>query len=132
MTDAIQPPPNYGNTATREGASAPDAALRWDCGHLTTEHPRAEAARCRDAQFVHSSAHDTRLDGGRAALVAQLDEMVEKTTPSSLSMTVALWNGYLKGISTSRGPSLFLFERDVRALLELHTFAWTWNEKNAR
>jgi len=43
--------------------------------------------------------------------------------PSALAMTVALWSGYLKAISVSRGPALLVFERDVRAMLELHDLA---------
>jgi hypothetical protein len=38
---------------------------------------------------------------------------------TSECLAAHLWNGYLKAITVSRGPSLILCDRDVKAMLEL-------------
>jgi hypothetical protein len=116
-----------GDAAVNTGLGAvSDPRLRWDCGHLTTEHPRAEAARCRDARVHRTgdkrSARDiateaARLVGGDRA-VAHGDMSV------NFANTAAIWNALLEAkarqqsISTPRLTAL-----DVPNFLEAFKIA---------
>lgn len=90
-----------------EGASAPTPPP-WRCGHPASFHTREGAAVCWYAQ--------------QGALAPAPSE-ASAVAPSFLSMTAALWNGYLKAISVSRGPALLLSDRDVLAMEELREIA---------
>lgn len=129
----ITPPPNYGNNG--EGASAPDRRsgnLRWDCGHLTTKHSRAEAAACRENKrpiphpsTTPRSAADICTEAAR--LVGGDREVTHGDKSINFANTAALWNAILaaKAKIAVRGFGAFplLDALDVTNMLEAFKIA---------
>jgi hypothetical protein len=124
--EPIRPPDGYGNH-TREGGTTPP-----DAGRTILTNLRCPVCT---TSFIAYKDQLQEIGNGRTVVVspcctAVVDWSNVVNAPPPLHMTVALWNGYLKGITTSRGPTLFLFERDIRALLDLHEYAQSWTNAN--
>jgi hypothetical protein len=119
--EPLRPPDGYGNHAREGGTTPPDA------GRTILTNLRCPVCT---TSFIAYKDQLQEIGNGRTVVVSPCctavvdwSNVVPENTPPPFHMTVALWNGYLKCVSTSRGPTLILFDRDVQALLELHSFA---------
>jgi hypothetical protein len=133
--EPIRPPDGYGNHA-REGGTTPPDATAIVAGRTILTNLRCPVCK---TSFIAYKDQLQNIGGNgpvRNILIspcctAAIEWSNEReVAPPPLHMTVALWNGYLKGISTSRGSPFFLFERDVQALLDLHEHAQSWTNAN--
>jgi hypothetical protein len=127
--EPLRPPDGYGNHA-REGGTTPPDAGRTILTNLRCPVCTASFIAYKD-QLQNIGGNGTaRYVVVSPCCTAIVDWGNVVNTPSPLHMTVALWNGYLKCVDTSRGPTLILFERDVKALLDLHEYAQSWTNAN--
>lgn len=81
-----------------------------------------------ELQLVHGQL--SVLSPCCTAVVRYPNEREPIPTPRAADATTChLWNGYLKAIGVSRGPTLLLVPRDIKALLDLRKFAEKMSER---